>query len=157
MCVNAGLRDVGFREACLTYFLAMYNITSHVVARIIITGYFRRDPPYIVRLAKWVQQNNVKRERQSNFSDAELSCLIEQSAQHAVLFQFKLSNAVTIRRRSTFETILPERRMLVAAKKWVEMKSATLRIIYERHNHKQGEGRKCRNHASMSVENLVSS
>ena len=31
----ARLRGVVFHEACLTYFLAMYNITSHVVAIIV--------------------------------------------------------------------------------------------------------------------------
>ena len=37
----------------------------------------------------------AKRERKTNFNDDELSCLLEENAQHASVLQCKLSNNVT--------------------------------------------------------------
>ena len=57
----------------------MYNITSHVVTM--------------------ATSDSVKRERKGNFSDGELSCLVEHYAQHAAILQCKLINAVTNKRK----------------------------------------------------------
>ena len=58
----------------------MYNITSHVVAMA-------------------TASDSVKRVRNGNFSDAELSCLVEHYAQHAAILRCKLTNAVTNKRK----------------------------------------------------------
>ena len=111
----------------------MYNIASHVIA--------------IMASAS----DSVKRERKGNFSDAELSCLVENYAQHAAILQCKLTNAVTNKRKKEiWDGIATEvnargadrRTVSELKKKWAEMKSASLRILYERRNPKTGGGKK---------------
>ena len=97
------------------------------------------------------QRQSIKRERKGNFSDGELSCLVEHYSQHAAILQCKLSNAVTNKRKQQiWEGIATEvnargadrRTVAELKKKWAEMKSASLRILSERRNPKTGGGKK---------------
>ena len=93
----------------------------------------------------------VKRERKTNFNDDELSCLLEEDAQHASVLQCKLSNNVTnLRKKQMWDEIAMkvnsrgnERRTVAELKKKsAEMKSASLRIISARRYPKTGGGKK---------------
>ena len=46
-----------------------------------------------------MRTDSVRRESKSNFSDIELSCMVENYVQHAAILQCKLSNVVTNKRK----------------------------------------------------------
>ena len=93
----------------------------------------------------------VKRERKTNFSDSEISCLLDNYAVHATTLQSKLSTTITnSKKKQLWDAIAREvnsrgsdqRTVAELKKKWAEMKSACLRIISARRNPKTGGGKK---------------
>ena len=92
-----------------------------------------------------------KREGKANFSDEELSSLLEEFGENASVLQSKLTNSVTNKRKKQiWEAICAkvnsrgaERRTIAELKKkWAEMKSVSLRIISARRYPKTGGGKK---------------
>ena len=69
---------------------------------LLIIGYFPLDfLPHSMLNKVETTSDSVRRESKSNFSDIELSCMVENYAQHAaiIILQCKLSNFVTNKRK----------------------------------------------------------